>query len=114
MTTPTPPKFAIGQSVKLLRSDLYGRTAGKVLDVIRIYKQLMPSGAFDSAGLTIMETDITGIQLPYEFDGDTLTIHYPATQFSTARTRQYKSFAWVYVVQTKCMTTVFSEICLSK
>jgi len=112
--TVTPPKFNVGQTVKMLRADLYGCKTGEVVEVTRIYKHLMPNGTFDDGGLTIMETDIKGIQLPYGFDGDTITIHYPATQFSTARTRQYKSYSWVYAVKSKSMTTVLSEICLAK
>jgi len=111
-----PCKFQIGDSVTLKRPDLYGCTKGKVVEVERLYKrieQFCDGWDFESGGLVSIERDISHICIPYDFDGETLTVHYPESQFGDwtqrAHSEKSKFFGWGVTVETKKMRTFVNE-----
>lgn len=110
------PKFKVGDTVNCSRT-LYDETEGVVTEVERVFQDINPDGSFDMDGLATLEHTISSIQIPYEFDGETLKVHYPASvikltdgelrQNAKTRTAKFKSYA--YTVRTPKMNTIFSE-----
>lgn len=79
----------------------------------RNFKALLDSGKFDPDGLTIRESDIDSIQLPYKLEGDTLSIEYPETDHGSwvqkARTEVYKFHGYSYNIKSPKMCCIYPE-----
>jgi small-conductance mechanosensitive channel len=100
------PKFKIGDKVRTSKSDLYGQTVGIVVNVQRMYKEVNRfSGRMERGGLTTDESTIKSISLPYTFDGETLTVDFPESDFGTfiqkAFTMVSKFYGYSVTVETK-------------
>jgi len=103
------PKFKVGDKV-IHKPDLYGKIEGEIIEATRVYAAVDLAGNFIKNGLRIMESDISSIKLLYEFDGETLIIHYPAGRLSaTEFTKVYKFYSYNYVVTNSKMTSIFSQ-----
>lgn len=115
------PLFSIGDTVKHPKS-LYDETEGKIVEVERIYQQVNKDGSFDMHGLAHLENTISSICLPYRFDGETLEVDYPESEFKltngvikeNAYTMKSRFYGWAYTVETAKMRCVFSQRQLRK
>lgn len=109
------PKFEIGQEV-ILRGKLkmnYSDKTAVVTSRQRYFKN-------ENGGVT-SESMIPNIALPYEFDGETLTVHYPEQDFGTfvqkAYTRTSTFGGWEYRVKAEgveCGLIVFEKNMVAK
>tara|TARA_R110000868_G_scaffold94947_1_gene261424 strand:- start:330 stop:692 length:363 start_codon:yes stop_codon:yes gene_type:complete len=107
------PKFEIGTEV-LHAPDLYGMTRGTIYNIDRIFQEIDPrTGQFDLRGLATFESTIKFTAIPYEFDGETLTVHFPESGFGgwteKAKTQVSKFYGYAYSVRSAKMNTVWSE-----
>ena len=109
---PTGPKFSIGDKVSHLET-LYGETEGKIVEIEKIFTDIYKDGSFVPDGLSHIESSIKSIQIPYTFDGETLTIEYPEATFGEFVTPAYTKVAkfknYAYTVETLEMRTLWSE-----
>jgi len=107
--TQPKPKFKVGDIV-IHRPDLYGGTESEVKEVTRTYAEIDLPGNFIRDGLRIMESDISSISIPYDFDGETLTVYYPAGRLSpTSFTKVYKFFGYNYVITNSKINSVYPQ-----
>ena len=76
--------FEIGDPVKLPgRGDIWGYTTGTVVETGRAFKEVFDgTREINPDGLVQDERDIKSICLPYEFDGETLTVYYPEKEYT--------------------------------
>lgn len=116
-TNPTAPqpKFKIGDRVRA-RSRHDGEVEGEITEVDRTFMTIDPqSGRFKTGQMAsaTFERDIESIVLPFEFDGETLTIHYPEMKFTGGsmdpHTEVSKFHHYSYVVKTPKWNIVFPE-----
>jgi hypothetical protein len=107
-----PPKFKLNQTVKC-KPTLYGETKGVVYRIEKVYARVDDNGNFIRGGLHTTESSIENISLPYEFDGETLKVHYPEYDYGNfiekVVTRVSKLKEYAYSVRTPKMNTLFSE-----
>lgn len=111
------PKYTAGQKVLLKKPELYGETKGVILSSERVYQEVYADGTFDPHGLATLESTIPMCQIPYEFDGLTLKVHYPASVIKltdgelrqNAKTRVSKLKKIAYTIQTAKMCLVVGE-----
>jgi hypothetical protein len=108
------PEFKVNDKVISKKPTLYGETEGKVTEVGKIFMELdSHTGTFKRGGLATEERDIKSIQIPYEFDGETLKVHYPEDDYGQwiekARTEVSKFYGYAYTVKTPKMLTLFAE-----
>lgn len=82
MSDPTP-KFKIGDRVRA--NSRHGEIEGEVTKVDRTFMAINPqTGRFLTGPMAsaTFEQDIKSICIPYEFDGETLTVHFPESKFT--------------------------------
>lgn len=101
------------------KKTLYGETEGVIVAIGNLFKVVHPgTNTFDSDGLVTDESTINSISLPYEFDGETFTVHYPEADYGTwirkAFTDTSKFYGYSYDVRTKKMLTMYGEKSLKK
>ena len=112
------PKYEVGQKVKLKKKTLYGETEGEIVRVEKIFQEIDESGNFNPDGLSTLESTIDSISIPYTFDGETLTVEFPAIECTNiiikAKKRVSKFSGYAYTVETPKMNTMFSESTLIK
>lgn len=117
------PKFEIGDKVSMSRATLYGEKEGVIIAFDKNYKavrKIYGDGRvlqeFD--GLVQEEGHIKNIRLPYRFDGVTLEVDYPETDYGTfiqkAYTSIYEFCGYSYTVKTDKILTCYSERQLKK
>ena len=102
MKTAVAPKYKVG--LRITAKTPKGTFTGKITEVERVFKDIDPfSGGFERGGLSTRESDIASIQIPYTFDGETLTITYPEEKFDggsiDSRTRTTKFYDYCYTMQ---------------
>lgn len=106
------PKFSVGDLVKTPKT-LYDETVGIITNIDRLFKKVYPNGEFDPDGLVTEEKTIKGIQIPYEFDGETLIVHYPQWETETVIMKAYsetrKFYGYSYTVKSLKMNTLHFE-----
>lgn len=94
------PLFAVGETVNI-PPDLYGKTSGVIYRIGKLFGEV-ENNRFVAGGGNIEEDTIKDIQLPYKFDGETLTIDYPETDYTNcivkAYTNTYKFRCYSYTV----------------
>mgnify|MGYP001469295418 CR=1 FL=1 len=109
---PYSPKFSIGDRVRHPK-DLYGAKSGKIVELVRCYLEVDDNGNFKSDGLLTTENTIASTCLPYSFDGMTLTVKFPRTDFGTwiqkAYTHTSKFYGYCYVVKCPKLRTEYHE-----
>src|SRR5882757_1983864 len=108
MKTKIAPPLAVGTSVRFKKPDLYGETTGTIREVEKIYQSTHEDGTFDMSGLAHIEREISSIAIPYEFDGETLKIHYPAT-INRGRIAVSKFHRYGYTIQSAKMAIFMSQ-----
>ncbi len=94
------PRYKIGDVVSFITK--YGdKITGKIVaDPERVYAEIDERGKFKRGGLHTLERTIKSICIPFEFDGNRLTVHYPAsTGFGNAFTTVSLFHSWSYTVQ---------------
>lgn len=106
MAITTKPKFNIGDVVVMKKPTLYGETFGTISEG--------PAKCFKSeSGLVTEERTIKSIQLPYEFDGEILVVHYPEHDYGTWIEKAHSSTSvfcfYSYTVKTPKILTVYRE-----
>lgn len=114
-------RFKVGDEVRCPKT-LYGETEGKVVEVVKMFQKIKPNGEFDPDGLTTFEHTIQHIQIPYDFDGETLKVHFPeskiklthGTLIEDAHTEVSKFYGWGCTVQTPKIRTLFNQTTLRK
>jgi len=109
----TTPKFEIGTIVNH-KADLYGMTQSTIVKVEKVFREVDPrTGEIDPRGLTTLEHTIEHTSLPYEFDGETLTVHFPERVYSgfvePARVMTSKFSGYSYTTRNEKMSTIWSE-----
>jgi len=108
-TIKAQPKFTVGTTVRFKKPDLYGETTGKIIEIEKIFQSTHDDGTFDMSGLAHIERDISSIAIPYEFDGETLKIHYPSTNYGKGRTAKARFHRFAYTVESAKMRTLMPE-----
>lgn len=107
------PKFEIGQKVSLSSPTLYGETQGVIVERTRCYKVVarVYNGYSipETNGLLHDERDIPSICLPYRFDGNTLEIDYPETNWGKACTMVSEFYGYSYSIKTAQMLSLYPE-----
>lgn len=107
------PKFQSGDKVSLLSPALYGETEGTVIESERTYQATYDwnDTEIDEDGLRIRESDIDIISIPYDFDGETLTIHYPPnpTLYRDGKRKVYKLHSTSYTIDTGRIHAIYPE-----
>jgi hypothetical protein len=111
------PKYTAGQKVILKKPELYGETKGEIISSERVYQEVYEDGTFDPDGLSTLESTISMCKLPYEFDGLTLKVHYPASVMKltngelrqNAKTSVSKLKKIAYTIKTAKMCLVVGE-----
>lgn len=114
------PKFKIGDRVSCPKT-LYNEYEGEIIEIDKVFQDINPDGTFDRDGLAILESTISFCKIPYEFDGETLKVHYPSSDIKlkdgfiheNAKTRISKFSGYAYTVKSTKMSSVFSERNLS-
>lgn len=100
------PKFKVGQKVAMARPNLYGETVGVITEIQKCYKS-------EDSGLVTFESTIKGIRLPYTFENDVLTVHYPEREDDRFIEKAYTSISRFYgyavTVKTPKMLTIIQE-----
>jgi hypothetical protein len=99
--TQKSPKFEIGQTVNC-EPNLYGETTGTIYERERLYREINPyTGRMN--GMVTGEATLKHIELKYDFDGETLTIHYPESDFGSSIQKAYSTVSkfcgWGYTVK---------------
>lgn len=111
------PKFKVGDMVKTPKN-LYNETAGEVIEVEKVFQEVDKNGNFDPDGLSTLEKSIPSTQLPYDFDGETLKVYFPAERMEFANGDAWNRVARVEIsrfkgyaisVKTSKMCSVFNE-----
>lgn len=112
------PKFKVGDSVKMRTKTLYGEKEGVITRIEKVFSEVYEDGTFNSDGLMTLESTIDSISIPYTFDGETLVVEYPETDYGSfimkARKRVSKFSGYSYCVKTEKMNTIYPERSLSK
>lgn len=119
------PKFAEGDKVSMHRKTLYGETEGVIVEVtkaFRVVRRIYSGGRAipEHDGLVTLERDIKqgNYKLPYRFDGVTLEVDFPESDYGSFVQKAYTSvsefFEYCYTVKTKEMLTIYSERQLKK
>jgi len=110
--TKPEPKLKIGDHVSCPPT-LYNETYGTITEVDEIFKMIRPDGSFEPRGLCHLKSTIKDIAIPYEFDGETLTIHFPAGGYGNWTTPAHdmvsKFKGYAYTIKTPQMNSVFNE-----
>jgi hypothetical protein len=114
MKTAVGPKYKVG--LRVTAKTPKGTFTGNIVEVERVFKDIDSfSGGFERGGLCTFERDIASIQIPHTFDGETLTVSYPAQKFNGGsldpRTRTAKFHSYCYTMQPEGLTyrVVISE-----
>ncbi len=101
ISTQKKPKFHIDDNVE---SIIDGKD-GVIKEIRRIYSEVTIEGKFKKNGLVQFEDNISSIALPYEFDGETLKVHYPEGDFGTWIRKPFtmvsKFIGYAYVVKSE-------------
>lgn len=110
------PKFKVGDKVKMRSPDLYGFTEGKIVSVEKAFQELYPnSDEFDMDGLRTLEQTINSIVIPYEFDGEYLTVHYPSDKSNPkGKILKSKFYGYSYTIETPELRSIYPEHALKK
>lgn len=111
--------FKIGDKVRMKKPNLYNETDGEVSEVVRMYQVVSSvTGKRDTRGLITFEDDIKSTQLPYTFDGTTLKVEFPETDYGSWIQKAYTQtsvFAgYAVTVKTPKMLTRCKETSLFK
>lgn len=99
------PKFKKGQTVDTISSRIstYKGCKGIVTEIERAFKEIDEDGNWVLDGLVTMESSIPSISLPYQYDGQTLVVEHPESNFGgfqmEAYTRKAKPYEFVYTVK---------------
>jgi len=108
-----PPKFKVYDKV-ICPPTHYGETEGTITRVERVYQKINQfTGKIDPKGLVTTESTIKSICLPYTFDGNTLTVHYPKQDCGTFVMKAHTDISvfngYACVVKTPKILTQFME-----
>lgn len=117
------PKFEVGQEVSMSRPTLYGESKGVITQSTKLFKCVRKVYADGRSypehnGLVQEERHIDSICLPHRFDGNTLEVDHPQSDYGTfiqkAFTAVYEFYGYAYTVKTEKINTVYSERQLRK
>lgn len=107
------PKFKIGDKVTMRSPSLYNETTGEIVEVERVFKRVNRNGNFEPDGLETLERTIKNIAIPYEFDSNKLTVHYPEYDYGDwvqkARTETSLFYSYAYTVKTASMLCIYPQ-----
>lgn len=103
----TQPKFKVGDKVVMSKKTWYNEKEGVILEgPIRIFKDVFGT-------LCTSENEIKSICLPYEFDGETLTVHYPQRDMGSFIQKEFTQVSkfshYSYFVKSSKMNTGYPE-----
>lgn len=99
LTTQAEPLFQENDVVQKAKTKHWPELYAVIMDVDRLYSEIDSNGRLVRGGLNQRESDITNICIPYTFDGDMLTVHYPDSIVRRAHTQQYKFSGYTYTVK---------------
>lgn len=97
------PLYEIGQEVTFV--DKYHRThKGEIINIEKTYKEVESDGSFMEGGLVTLESTISSIALPYQFDGEALKVEFPESKYGDyvqmAYMKESRFYGYSYTIKT--------------
>lgn len=96
--------YQINDFVEVKSGDMKG-LKGKIVEVDRMFRAIRANGEFEVDGFTTLESNIPTISIPYTFDGETLSVDFPETEFENfvenAYTQVSKFFDYAYTIESE-------------
>lgn len=106
------PLYNVGDKVNTPKN-LYKETEGEITEIERLYKEVDENGRFVCDGLVTAEGTIQSIVLPHTFDGQTLVVNHPETDYGSFVRKAFvmtsKFYGYAYTVKSTKILTIWNE-----